>query len=141
MCRRPPHRRRARRSSPPRTTTSDARERCASATNSWASRLTFAQHEPDAANGVNQFERLLDVDLAAQARDVDVDHVVEGRRPRGFLPYVARKRLTRHDLTVIAHQVFEQLELTYRELDRLAGARDLARHKIHFEIADRQPRG
>jgi hypothetical protein len=40
-----------------------------------------------------------------------------GVGPRGFLPHVAGERLTRHDLTVIAHQVFEQLELTYRELD------------------------
>ena len=69
---------------------------------------------------MNQLDRVVEIDLAAQPRDVDVDHVVERRRARGFLPDIARQRLARHDLPLIPQQILEQLEFADGELDRLA---------------------
>ena len=40
----------------------------------------------------------------------------------------------------MAQQVFEQLEFTYRQVDDVLTARDLARDQIDIEIADRQAR-
>ena len=86
------------------------------------------------------FTRVIEIHLAAQPRDVHVDHVVERRRPRRFLPDVTRQRLARHDLALVAHQEFEQLELTNGQVDRPATAQHLARDQIHLEVADREPR-
>ncbi len=50
------------------------------------SRLSFGEHEADAANGVNQLDGSFRVDLLAQACHVDVDDVVDRGRRAGFLP-------------------------------------------------------
>ena len=63
------------------------------------------------------FDRPIQVDLAPQPGDMDVDDVVERRRSRRFLPHVARQRLARHDLPLVPEQVLEQLELADRQLD------------------------
>ena len=53
-----------------------------------------------------------------------------------LLPDVARQRLARHHLALVAQQVLEQLELAHGQLHGLAAARHLARDQVHVEIAD-----
>ena len=79
--------------------------------------VRLREHEPDTTHGVNQLDWLLVIDLAAQPRNVHVDDVVEWRGARRLLPDVARQRFTRDDLTLVAHQVLEQFELAYRQVD------------------------
>ena len=78
---------------------------------------------------------MLEIDLAAQPRDVDVDHVVERRGARGFLPHVARQRFARDDLALVSHQEFQQLEFADGEVHGLPGPQHLPGDEIHFEIA------
>src|SRR5688500_18864218 len=101
-------------------------------------RLAFAKHEADAAHGVDEPDRLLQIDLPAQARDVYVDDVVERRRARGLFPDVAGQRLPRHHLSLMPEQVLEQLEFADGQLDRFVAAGDLAGEQIDLEIADRE---
>ena len=89
-----------------------------------AVRVAFAKDEPDAANGVNQLDRIVDVHLAAQGH-VDVDDVVERRRPRRL--FRRRARVSRAERpALVAKEVFEQLEFAHGQLDRVTAPGDLA---------------
>src|SRR5689334_5658063 len=94
---------------------------------------------PYAANRVEQlgFERA--VDLLAQAADEDVDDV--GLRVEVVLPHVRQDHRFRDDDAGMAHQVLEEGELARTQVDRLAGARHLARQQIEHEVFDGQRGG
>jgi hypothetical protein len=57
-----------------------------------------------------------------------------------FAPDIAREHVPRHGLSLMAHEVLQQLELARRQIDRGAVARDLARAQIDIEAGDPQPR-
>src|SRR5689334_21109345 len=82
-------------------------------------------------------ERL--VDLATKPCDGDVDHVVQGRGPRRYVPHVARKHFTGNDTSFVSQEVLEDFELLHREIECLCSARGPARHEVHLEILVLKP--
>src|SRR5262245_42161354 len=66
-----------------------------------ASWLALAQDESDAPNRVDELRRRVLIDLLPEARNVHVDHVVERRSARRFLPDVAGQHLTRYQLPMM----------------------------------------
>src|SRR5262249_46511751 len=96
--------------------------------------IAVAQEETHAANGVQQLavERL--VDLAPQARDGDVDDVVERRGARRHLPHIARQHLAGHGTVAVAREVLEHVELLRRQLERPAATRDFMREQIDLQV-------
>ncbi len=78
------------------------------------------------------------VDLAAHAADIDVDDV--GGRVKIEIPDVLQQHRPRHHLTLVADQIFEDLEFPRQQIDFLAAAIGGPRHQIELEIADAQHR-
>ncbi len=53
-----------------------------------------------------------------------------------LLPHFSRQSLPRYDLTIVAHQEFEQLELSNREVDRPSISRHFPRDDVEPERTD-----
>ena len=70
------------------------------------------------------------VDLGAQAGNMDVDDI--GLGIEMIIPDILQKHGAGDDVTSIAHQIFKQLELAGLEKNRLPGAGDGSRQKIHL---------
>ena len=81
---------------------------------------------------------MVEVDLAAQPGDVDVDDVVEGGAAGRLAPHLARQRVARDDLAGVAGQVVQQVELLRGQLDGLPVARDPAGRPVDLERVDGQ---
>src|SRR5262249_61344998 len=112
-----------------------------SATRSVDERSVLARRtdaKPDPADRVDERVGLLAVDLAADASNIDVDDV--GRGVKMQIPYVLQQHRPRHDLTGVADEIFEHLELARQELDLLAAAAHRAGDEIELEIVDPQHR-
>src|SRR6516164_9433674 len=105
---------------------------------SW-SRFLFSQHETNASDRVNQLERFIEIDFPAEPGDMNIDNVVQRRSAGWLFPDFASQCITQYDLSLMAQQVLEQLELPRCQLDRAAAPRDSARNEIHVEIADTEP--
>src|SRR5262249_11472701 len=98
-----------RRPSPPRTTKPVEIEQNAVATNaSWRSRLG-AQHEPDAAHGLYQFNVLPVVEFPAQVREVNVDHIIKRCRAIRFSPDLTRNHLPRYRFIMMLREKRKQI--------------------------------
>src|SRR5437660_1467088 len=80
--------------------------------------LRSADTIPDTAHCVDQRIGLLAVDLAAQTPDIDVDDV-RGRIEMQ-VPDVLQQHRARHDVPLVAQQIFEQLELARQQGDLAA---------------------
>ena len=76
------------------------------------------------------------LELAAQAADMDVDHV--RARVEMIVPDLLEHHRARDDLAGVAGEEFEQVEFARAERDRAAGARDGAGEQVDLEIADRR---
>ena len=83
---------------------------------------------------MNQLDRLLHIDLSAEPGDVDVDHIVQRRRPGRLLPHLTRQSFARDNLALMSEQIFQQLELANCQIDGLPSAADLSRHEVEIEI-------
>src|SRR4029453_527618 len=92
------------------------------------------QHVPRAADGVQQPRLAAGLELAAQAGDEDLARF--RRRERVVAPDPLEQALARHDDALVAHQVFEQLELALGEVDVAPAASDLVRVGVQREVAD-----
>src|SRR5271169_4691479 len=90
--------------------------------------------EPDAANGMNERIGLPIVDLAADAPDIDVDDVGGGVEME--IPHMLEQHRPRHDLALVANEIFEDLEFPWQQLDVPAAAGHGSRHQVQLEIAD-----
>src|SRR5262245_4735065 len=101
-------------------------------------RTTLVGDDPEAepAHGLDAFQWELVIELAAQPRHVDVDHVVERRAAMQLLPHVAAQHLARHDLPRMIHQIREQLELTRREIQHHAATRGAAADQVELDVAN-----
>jgi hypothetical protein len=97
--------------------------------------FAFSQDEADAANGVNEARGSFGVDLLPQTRNLDVDDVVEWRRSPRFFPDLARQHLARHEVALMAEQIFEELELARRQLEQSLTAHGASRHQIEFQVS------
>src|ERR1041385_6285777 len=95
-----------------------------------ASRFALAHYKANAAHRVNQARLALDVDLAAQARHLHVDDVVERRRATRLSPHVSGEHFARDQMSLMAQEVLEQLELATGQVDQPVAADETARHQI-----------
>src|SRR5580704_4558733 len=95
---------------------------------------TIADHIAGTAHGVQKRLRKTFVDLGPQPRNMYVDHI--GLRIEMVVPDVLKKHGSGNDLAGMPHQIFEQAEFARLQLQLLAGAADLVRKPIQFEIAD-----
>src|SRR5262249_28137486 len=89
-----------------------------------------------AADRMDQRIGLLIVDLLAHTADIYVDDV--GGRIEMQVPYVLQQHGARHNLALVAHQIFENLKFARQQLDLAATAVGRARHQVKLEIADAQ---
>src|SRR5690606_9907967 len=92
------------------------------------------QREADAANGLDQFRGAGCVELSAQIADVDIDHVRIDVRM--LAPDVIEDGVAREHMASVAGEVFQQGELTCRQLDLLAATVDLPGGDVDLEVAD-----
>src|SRR5215475_8794666 len=90
----------------------------------------------DAANRVDQRVGLLIVDLATQPADIDVDDV--GGRIEMQVPDVLQQHGAGDDAGLVAHQIFQKLELFWQQLDLLAVTAGGARNQVDRQIPDAQ---
>ena len=94
------------------------------------------QFEAGGADVDDQPRLAAGVDLAPEIADVDVDDV--GLRQKFVVPDVLEQHRASDDLVGPAHEVFEQLELAWQEIDAPVAAPDRALDEIHFEWAGAQ---
>lgn len=98
-----------------------------------------AQHEADSSNRLNHLHRAV-IYLAPEPCDVNVDDVVDGRRSREFPPDIPRQGLTRHNLALMAHQLFQQVEFFDCQLDWLSAERHLPPRSVEDQSTRRYSR-
>src|SRR6267154_6509814 len=91
-------------------------------------------HIARATNGMQKRSRKALVDLGAQTRDMDVDHV--GLRVEMVFPDILQEHGAGDDLSGMAHQIFEKTELARLQLDGGTVALGGTGEKIELEIAD-----
>src|ERR1700730_2422826 len=71
---------------------------------------TSTDAKSHAANSVYQWIGVLVVNLAANAADIHIDDV--GRRVKIEIPHVLQQHCPRHDLALVADQIFQDLEFS-----------------------------
>jgi hypothetical protein len=76
--------------------------------------------KPDTADSMDERIGLRSVDLAADTSDINVDEV--GSRIKMEIPYVLQQHRPRDNLALVANQVFENLELSWQQVDFTATA-------------------
>ena len=74
-----------------------------------------ADTKTNATYGVNQRISLLAVDFAANPADIDVDDVRRGIEMK--IPYMLQQHRPRHDLALVAYQIFENLKFARQKID------------------------
>ncbi len=93
-----------------------------------------AEDIADAAECVDEFEVEVAVDLGSQAADHDIDDI--GLGVEAIVPDVFEDESFGYGAAGVAHEVFQELELTGLELDFFPGAVDGAIDEIEFEVSD-----
>src|SRR6266700_540246 len=93
---------------------------------------------PDTADCMDERIRLLAVDLAAQASNINVDDV--GRGIEMEIPHVLQQHGARHDAALVANQIFEELKFARKQVDALGVSVSRPRHEVELEVADTQYR-
>src|SRR5687768_3401778 len=83
---------------------------------------------------MDQFRKRLRIDLAAESCDMDVNDIVERGSARCFLPDIPREGIAHHNLAFVTHQIFQQLELSSRQLYHSAAASHSSSHDIEIQI-------
>ncbi len=85
--------------------------------------------------------RLVAVEFVAQAGDVDIHGVVEGRRPRVLPPDFASQHLPRDHRALRAQEADEDIVLAGCEVEDLLRARDAASEGIYLQVAQAEAAG
>src|SRR5438067_7774483 len=96
--------------------------------------VTFAQDEPNAPDRVNEPRMPFDIDFLPQASDLHIDHVVERGRASWLFPDLARQHLARDEVALMPKEVFEELELAGRQIERPFAADGAPCHEVQFEV-------
>src|SRR5581483_6220966 len=99
-----------------------------------------AQDEAHPANRVKQLQWELIVDLAANARDMNIDNIVERRVPNRGLPHVTRDHFARYHRTTMDEEVLEQFEFPQSEVDGESPPSHRVPTRIHAEVGNLQHR-
>src|SRR5947209_12723703 len=96
--------------------------------------LAFLQHEPNTSHGVYEPLAHVCIDLLSQSGDLDIDHVIERRRTPRLFPDLSREHFARHQMALVAQEVFQQLEFANRQIEETLTAHGPARDEIQLEI-------
>src|ERR671922_450046 len=96
--------------------------------------IAWPDEEADAADGAQELALVGLVELAAQPRDGDVDHVIERRGARAHVPDVARQHLARDGAAAMSQQVLDDVVLARRDLEQAPAARYLVREAIEHQV-------
>src|ERR1700736_3727055 len=84
----------------------------------WNELARFTQAVSGTAHGMDQLGRKTLLDLGAQAAQVRLDDI--GTRIEVVVPHVLEQHRSRHHLTCVAHQIFEQPKFARLQRDLLA---------------------
>src|ERR1700745_2189957 len=101
--------------------------------------LTIDKSIPDRAQRLDRRRSAVRRKLTAEGADVDLDHV--SSRVEVVTPHGAQDLLLGKNLTRVAHEVGEQLELARRQRDRHATALDASREEVEPDPSHRHLRG
>jgi hypothetical protein len=107
----------------------------------WTSRLDLVRStdtKPDTSYSVDERVRLLIVDLAADAPDIDVGDI--GRGLEMQISYMLRQHCPRNDVALISSQIFENLKFPRQQINVPTGAAHGSLQKVELEITDLQHR-
>src|ERR1700728_4495743 len=99
------------------------------------------QLEDDSADIDNEAPRARRVELAPQIADLHVDDI--RLRHKVEIPNILEQHRPGDDLPGSAHEIFEQGEFPWQEINRLAVAPDAPFNKVHLQDANletREPR-
>jgi hypothetical protein len=83
---------------------------------------------------VNESRRAIAINLSPQPHDLHVDHVIEGSHALRLLPDIALEHFARHDLALVAQQIFQHVDFARRERDFLAAAHRRAGACVELEV-------
>ena len=102
----------------------------------WRELASVAKAVSGSSHSLDQFFRVVVVDLAAQAAHENLEHIRE--RIVVLVPDVRRDGGTVNDLTVMDHEKLEQRELLGGQLYRVSRAAHSVGVEIDLEIRDSQ---
>jgi len=88
---------------------------------------------------MNQLLLELIIHFTPQTRHVNIDNVIERSMTRGFFPNVAREHLTGDYMTLVTHQVLQEIEFASGQIKRLARTCNGAAHNVDLQIACAKP--
>jgi hypothetical protein len=54
------------------------------------------------------------------------------------IPYMLKQHRPRHDVALIANQIFKQLKFSWKQADMSAAPADRSRNEIHLQISNAQ---
>src|SRR3954447_11277772 len=97
-----------------------------------------AEYVACAADRMEETRLIAGFQLPSKVRYEDLDGV--RRCKRIVAPYLLEEPLSRHDDALVAHEVFEQLELALGEVDLATLAPDLVRVRVELQVADDERR-
>src|SRR5579859_2912537 len=100
--------------------------------------LTGGHRISGVAHRAQQRALELRVDLLPQLADMHVHHV--GLRVEMVVPDILQQHGARDYLIRVPHEVLEQLEFARLQRNLAVSARDLARQRIHMQVADNERR-
>ena len=78
------------------------------------------------------------VELVSQVADVNIHHVGPG--VEGVVPNGGEDLLPTENLSLVAHEVFEECKLAARKIDQLLPAPHPVRAEVHLQVAYLYPR-
>src|SRR5438093_4042515 len=74
------------------------------------------------------------VDFLSKTGNLHIDHVVQGGSATFFLPDLACQHFAGNEMALLAQQIFQELELPTREIERAATSRHSPHGRIHFQV-------
>ena len=83
---------------------------------------------------MEKFGRKRVVNLATNARDVDVDHIVHGGIADGCLPYIPCNHLARNNRPTIEQEIFQQIKFPPGEIEQFAAPSRDPPSNVHPEV-------
>src|SRR5579863_748066 len=96
--------------------------------------LRSTKAKPDAAHRMDQGLMPGFVQLATESSHIDVDDIGHGIEMH--VPHIGQQHRARDDPSLVADEIFQELEFARQQLDIDAAATRAALEQIHFQIPD-----
>src|SRR5579863_1831835 len=103
--------------------------------------LLTTQHKAYAADGMQKLRWEWIINFAADARNVNVDDIIERSIANGSLPHVAGHHLAGDDRAAVYEQVLKQIEFASGQFNRGGSAIHSVAACIHAKVGYLQNRG